>query len=160
MKKKNTEKNFLIISRNKRAKYNTYIKKEMEAGLSLKGWEVKSLRSNNISISTSYVTLKSSSAYLTGAVFQSNTNNNMNFIYEKERNIQLLLHKHEINSLFGYVKIKGYSIVVISLYWKYHKAKLKIGIAKGKKKIDKRLEIKKREWEIKKSRLFKKNKIY
>lgn len=141
-----------IIS-NKQVLYKYFVEKTFEAGICLKGWEVKSLRQKKINISNSYVILKNGSAYLFGVKFQpiiTTFKHNCN-----EENQQLLLKKKELNTLYGFNKKKGYTIVLISLFWKKVWAKAKIGIAKGKKSYDHREEIKQKEWNLKKSRILK-----
>ncbi|MDQ1237317.1 MAG: SsrA-binding protein SmpB [Wigglesworthia glossinidia] len=156
MSKNTKNKNIKIIINNKHAQYNMFISKELEAGLSLKGWEVKSLRQKKVNISRSYITIKNNSAFLVGASFQPIVaRNNVHVFYDQMRPRQLLLNKYELNSLIGYLKINGITIIISRLYWKNAYAKAKIGIAKGKTKHDKRLNIKKREWNIKKTRLLK-----
>ncbi|SBT81914.1 SsrA-binding protein [secondary endosymbiont of Trabutina mannipara] len=141
------------IWQNKHIKHKFFIEKELEAGLSLQGWEVKSLRVNKFNINNSYVILKHGEAYLLGAIFQPI---NISF-FDSMRIRKLLLNKNELSLLFSKIKRTGYTVVPLSLYWKKSWVKIKIGIAKGKKEYDKRTDIKKREWNIDKARIRKYN---
>ncbi|CUX95828.1 SsrA-binding protein [Candidatus Mikella endobia] len=145
------------IWQNKNIKYKYFIEKELNAGLSLQGWEVKALRANKFNINNSYIILKNGEAYLFGAIFQPLI---LSFSYiknDKMRIRKLLLNKHELKFLFNKVKHNNYTIIPLSIYWNKSWLKIKIGIAKGKKEHDKRLDIKKREWKLDKNRLIKFN---
>ncbi|MBX4181132.1 SsrA-binding protein SmpB [Sodalis sp. CWE] len=148
-KKKSTE---IIITQNKRAKHEFYIEKELEAGLVLLGWEVKSLRSGQVNISNSYVLIKHREVYLFGAVFQPLIVSTSHEVFDPARTRKILLKKHEINFLFNCINRKRYTAIALSLFWKSSWAKMKIGVAMGKKKYDKRIKIKEREWQINKKR--------
>ncbi|QJC32233.1 SsrA-binding protein SmpB [Enterobacteriaceae endosymbiont of Donacia versicolorea] len=142
---------------NKKIYYDYFIQEEINAGIILKGWEVKSLRLNRVSINNSYVSI------LSNKVYSFNININplktiCNHIqYDPNRKKQLLLKKKEIELLKSYNKIKNFTLVTVGLFWKKSWCKLKIAIAKGKKQYDKRILLKKKEWNIKKSRFLKKN---
>lgn len=156
IKKKINKLNLLNIKVNKKKYFEYFISQEIEAGLVLHGWEVRSLRLGKIDISKAYVSFKEKKAYLVGAVITPLDMTFKNMIdYKKTRFRKLLLKKKELDSLFGTVKIKGHTIVVLSIYWKNAWCKMKIGVGRGKKIYDKRLNIKNREWEIQKSRIFK-----
>lgn len=144
------------IAQNKRARHEYFIEQELESGLSLQGWEVKSLRSGKVDISNSYVLFKNSGeAYLFGATFQPLIVISSHVVYDPMRTRKLLMNKRELDSLFGYVQQKGYTIVALSLYWKNAWAKVQIGVAKGKKQYDKRVYLKEREWQLDKARIIK-----
>ncbi len=146
-----------IIAANKRANFNFSISNKIEAGLVLTGSEVKSLRLNTGSIRGSYIIEQEGELWLFNSFikkYQNSTENN----YDPSRNRKLLVTKREFNKLAGYMKQGGFTIVPLSLYFSDKGfAKLSCGIAKGKKKIDKRESIKKRDWNIKKQRLLKHN---
>lgn len=142
-----------IIAQNKRARYEYFIKQEFEAGLSLQGWEVKSLRAGKANISGSYVMLKNGEAYLFGATFQPLIAASSHVICDPMRIRKLLLNKCELNAVFGRVNRESYTVVSLLLYWKNEWVKLKIGVAKGKKEHDKRTDIKEREWQLNKARI-------
>lgn len=143
------------IALNKRARHEYFIEQEIEAGLELQGWEVKSLRAGKANITDSYVLLKKGEAWLFGATFTPLSVASSHVVCDPMRTRKLLLNQREINTLFGLINRDGYTVVALSLYWKNAWVKVKIGIAKGKKQHDKREDIKDREWQINKSRIMK-----
>ncbi|WP_226810870.1 SsrA-binding protein SmpB [Candidatus Steffania adelgidicola] len=156
MQKKKTHKpHSCTIAQNNRAKHEYFIEKEINAGLSLQGWEVKSLRAGKGNIRESYVILRDGEAYLFGATFQPLLLTSSHVFPDPIRTRKLLLHRHELDSLFSRVNREGYTIVPLSIYWKNAWVKVKVGIAKGKKAYDKRTEIKTREWQLNKARIMK-----
>lgn len=146
-----------IIAQNKHAYHKYSVIREFETGLSLQGWEVKSIRAGKVNISDSYVIIKNSEAYLFGATIQPLIVASSHVNYDPIRIRRLLLNKYELDSLYGRVHYDGYTIIALSLYWKNTWIKTKIGIAKGKKKYDQRINIKEREWQLDKSRILKYN---
>ena len=146
-----------IIASNKRANYNFSVSNKIEAGIVLTGSEVKSLRINTGSIRGSYIIEQRGELWLSNSFikkYQNSTDNN----YNPSRNRKLLVTKKEFNKIAGSIRQGGFTIIPISLYFSDKGiAKLSCGIAKGKKKIDKRESIKQRDWNIKKQRLLKKN---
>ncbi|WWO96092.1 MAG: SsrA-binding protein SmpB [Candidatus Dasytiphilus stammeri] len=158
MKKKIINSNNIIISINKQVKNQYFVEEILEAGLILQGWEVKSLRSGKVDISSSYVYLHDNNAYLFSAHFQPLLSSSPNLMLDPLRNRNLLLKKKEYNYLYEKVKRQGYTLIAYSLYWKNNWCKLQIALAKGKKKYDKRALIKEREWLIKKNRILKQEK--
>lgn len=141
------------IANNRRAFHDYTIEERYEAGLMLEGWEVKSLRAGHIQLAQSYVTLHRGDAWLMGATITPLKTVSTHIIPDATRNRKLLLHKKELNNLFIGVERKGYTIVPLSIYWKNGRAKLEIGVAKGKKQYDKRAAEKNRDWERTKARL-------
>ncbi|UDG80585.1 SsrA-binding protein [Candidatus Hartigia pinicola] len=154
-KKKNYQIHSATIALNKRARYEYFIEEELEAGLSLQGWEVKSLRSGKANIVDSYVLLRDGKAYLFGAHFTPLNVASSHIICDPIRNRQLLLNQRELDALYGQVNREGYTIIPLSLYWKHAWCKVKIGVAKGKKEYDKRFDIQNREWQRDKERIIK-----
>ncbi|KYP97039.1 SsrA-binding protein [Sodalis-like endosymbiont of Proechinophthirus fluctus] len=154
-KKKLHKPSSATIAQNKRARHEYFIEHEIEAGLSLQGWEVKSLHAGKANIRDSYVLLRDGEAYLFSATFQPLTLASSYVVCDPMRTRKLLLNKHELDSLFGRVNREGYTVVVLSLYWKNAWVKVKIGVAKGKKEYDKRTDIKDREWQLDKVRIMK-----
>jgi len=136
-----------ILAENKKAYFNYQILEKLEAGISLIGQEVKSIKSRRINLAGSYVILKNSEVYLVGANVPPYQPKNIPPDYNPERSRKLLLKKSEIKYLIGKVKQKGLTLVPLRVYTKRGKIKLEFGIAKGKKKVDKRELIKKREAE-------------
>ncbi|XKM13259.1 SsrA-binding protein SmpB [Orbaceae bacterium ac157xtp] len=154
-KKKSHKPGSATIALNKRARHEYFIEDEIEAGLSLQGWEVKSLRAGKANISDSYVLLKDGEAWLFGATITPLTVASTHVVCDPTRTRKLLLKERELASLFGRINREGYTVVALSLYWKNAWAKVKIGVAKGKKEYDKRADIKDREWQVNKSRIMK-----
>ncbi|PLK58669.1 SsrA-binding protein [Candidatus Palibaumannia cicadellinicola] len=156
MKDNNRYKSSLTtIAQNKRVYHEYFIENDFEAGLLLQGWEVKSLRAGKVHINDSYVLFKDSEAFLFGATFQPLIVASSHIVCYPMRTRKLLLNRRELNYLFGQVHRNSYTVVTLSLYWRKHLAKIKIGVAKGKKQYDKRRSIKEREWQLHKARLTK-----
>ena len=146
-----------IISANNRANYNYTISNKVEAGIVLTGSEVKSLRINTGSIRGSYIMEQNGELWLSNS-FIKKYQNSTDYNYDPSRNRKLLVTKREFDKISGSIKQGGYTIIPLSLYFSDKGlAKLSCGIAKGKKKIDKRESIKQRDWNIKKQRLLKNN---
>ena len=133
------------MAENKKAHYDYEILQEYEAGIVLTGQEVKSIRSGKISLKGSYVILKDEQAYLVGAKIPPYQPKNAPADYDPERFRKLLLNKSEIKQLIGKSKEKGLALIPLKIYTKHAKIKLAFGIGKGKKKTDKRENIKRRE---------------
>ncbi|NIH16623.1 MAG: SsrA-binding protein SmpB [Buchnera aphidicola (Periphyllus lyropictus)] len=150
-----------IISVNKKAKHNFFIKKIFTAGISLKGWEVKSIRKGKINISNSYVLLRSCELFLFNCEIQplKTTNVSFSFINNFNRNRKLLLLRKEIDFISSEMKKFRYTVIPISIFWKKSFCKLKIGLAIGKKLYDKRKEKKNKVLKRELSRISKKFKI-
>lgn len=133
MTKKKVKPNSNTIALNKRARHDYFIEDEIEAGLELQGWEVKSIRAGKANISDSYVIFKNGEAFLFGASIQPLNVASTHIVCDPTRTRKLLLNKRELASLFGKANRDGFTIVALSLYWKSAWAKVKIGLAKGKK---------------------------
>ncbi len=146
-----------IIAANKKATHDYFINEKFEAGLVLTGSEVKSLRVNTGSIKESFVTEKEGELWLTNCYIKKYNSSNENNT-ETTRERKLLVNKKQLNKIIGASRRDGMTIVPISMYFNEKGlAKLTIGLAKGKKKQDKRASIKDKEWNIKKQRLVKNN---
>tara|TARA_B100000242_G_C42744104_1_gene347052 strand:- start:13 stop:459 length:447 start_codon:yes stop_codon:yes gene_type:complete len=146
-----------IIAANNRANYNYSISNKIDAGIVLTGSEVKSLRINTGSIRGSYIIEQKGELWLSNSFIKKYHNSN-DKNYDPSRNRKLLVTKKEFNKISGSIKQGGLTIIPLSLYFSDKGlAKLSCGIAKGKKKIDKRETIKQRDWNIKKQRLLKNN---
>lgn len=133
-----------IISENKKARFDYEIIETFEAGLALMGSEVKSLRQNQCTLKDSYVAFRGHEAYLQNAhipVYTASSYNN----HEPERLRKLLLHVEELDKIYKAITEKGLTCVPLKVYFKRGKAKVEIGLARGKKKGDKRQSIKSRE---------------
>lgn len=121
----------------------------------LEGWEVKSLRDNNLQLKESYVMIKNGEVWLTGAHISPLNTASTHINPNATRNRKLLAHRREIDRLLGLVERKGYTLVALSAYWSRGRAKLKLGIARGKKQHDKRATEKDRDWKRDKARILK-----
>ncbi|RKS86874.1 SsrA-binding protein [Orbus hercynius] len=154
-KKKSHKPGSATIALNKRARHEYFIEEEIEAGLSLQGWEVKSLRAGKVNISDSYVLLRDGEAWLFGATITPLTVASSHVVCDPTRTRKLLLNQKELSGLFGRINREGYTVVALSMYWKNAWVKIKIGVAKGKKQFDKREDVKDREWQVNKARIMK-----
>lgn len=137
-----------ILAKNPTAYHNYTIEDTLEAGIVLTGTEIKSIKNGKVNIKDTYVNIKNGEVYIYGMHISPYEFGN---IYNKDplRIRKLLLNKREINKLYGLIKQKGISIIPIKLYMKGNKAKLEIGIGKGKKLYDKRQDIAKKDAEMK-----------
>ena len=143
------------IARNKKARFEYYVEDKFEAGLVLEGWEVKSLRAGKIQINDAYILLKDKEAFLFGALITPLPTASTHVRPDPQRNRKLLLNRAEINRLANAVERQGYTVIPLTMYWKNGRAKLAIGVAKGKKTHDKRQAERDRDWQLQKERLLK-----
>jgi SsrA-binding protein len=143
------------IAQNKKARFDFFIEESFEAGLVLEGWEVKSLRAGHAQLTESYVTLRNGEAWLLGAHLTPLSTASTHVHPDPTRTRKLLLQRDEIDRLTGLVERRGYTLVALELYWKNGKAKLAVGLARGKKQHDKRATEKDRDWERDKARALK-----
>jgi SsrA-binding protein len=142
-----------LIAENRRARHEYFIEERYEAGLSLAGWEVKSMRAGRVQLAESYVIVRQGEVFLQGAHITPLNSASTHVITDPTRLRKLLLNRAEIDHLVGAVERSGYTLVPLELYWKAGRAKLKIGLAKGKKQHDKRATEKDRDWQRDKARL-------
>ncbi|HET8552095.1 MAG TPA: SsrA-binding protein SmpB [Gammaproteobacteria bacterium] len=143
------------IALNKKARHDYFVEERAEAGLALEGWEVKSLRAAKGQLTEAYVLIKDGEAYLFGAHITPLPTASTHIQPDPSRTRKLLLHRRELDHLIGAVERKGYTLVPLALYWKQGRAKLEVGLAKGKKQHDKRATEKARDWQRQKQRLIK-----
>ncbi len=141
------------IALNKRARHEYHIDERYEAGLSLQGWEVKSLRAGRINFGDSYAVVRGGELYLFGASIPPLISASTHVIAEDRRTRKLLLHRGDIDKLVGAVERKGYTLVPTAMYWKHNRVKVEIGLAKGKQDHDKRAAEKERDWNREKARV-------
>ncbi|MDA7841876.1 SsrA-binding protein SmpB [Gammaproteobacteria bacterium] len=144
-----------ILCTNKKASFKFSLLKKIEAGLSLHGWEVKSIKSGHAQISESYITIKNNEAYLINAHLKVLSTTSESDKANSRRSRKLLLNKRELISISNEIKQNGYTLVPTKMYTKKSLIKLEIAIAKGKQAHDKRADIKNREWERNKDRILK-----
>jgi SsrA-binding protein len=143
------------IAENRKARFEYSIEETYEAGIALQGWEVKSLRAGRLQLKEAYVFLKNGEAFLFGAHVSALPTASTHIIPDPIRTRKLLLNRAELNRLVGAVERRGYTLVPLEMYWKNGRAKLRVGLAKGKKEHDKRATSKDRDWQREKSRLMK-----
>lgn len=135
-----------IVAQNKKARFNFEILETYEAGIELKGTEVKSIRMSKVNLTDGYVSIDNSEAYLKQVHISPYEQGNI-FNVDPLRVRKLLLHKYEIKKLIGETTQKGYTIVPLKVYLKRGKVKVEIGLAKGKKLYDKRDALAKKDTE-------------
>ena len=148
-----------ILAENKKAYYNYKILEKFETGISLIGQEVKSLKTRGVNLAGSYVIVKDEEIFWVGAKISPYQPKNLPPDYNPERSRKLLLKKAEIKELIGKSKQKGLTLIPLRIYTKDGKIKLEFGIARGKKKFDKRELIRKREVEREIERVLKRGRI-
>ena len=129
---------------NKKARFEYYIDEEIEAGISLVGTEIKSVRKGSVDLKDSFIHIKNNEVYLINTYIAHYTEANQ-FNHDERRNRKLLLHKKEIKKLRDKVKIDGYTLIPLKMYFKKNYVKVLIGLCKGKKLYDKREAIKERD---------------
>ena len=144
-----------IICNNRKARFNYFFSEFFEAGIALKGSEVKSLRDGKANISESYAIDEQGEIFLLNSHIPSYKESSYNN-HDPKRNRKLLLNKREINKLIGRVNREGYTLIPTKLYFKKGKAKIEIAVAKGKREYDKRQVKKKSDWNREKARFFRK----
>jgi SsrA-binding protein len=147
-----------LIAENRKARHDYQIEDDFEAGLCLEGWEVKSLRAGNANLTESYAFVKNGEAWLTGCHISPLLTASTHINPEPRRTRKLLLNRIELDRLTGAIERKGYTLVPLQLYWMRGRAKLKLGLAKGKKQHDKRADAKDRDWKMQQARILKSSK--
>jgi SsrA-binding protein len=143
------------IAQNKKARFDYFIEERLEAGLALYGWEVKSMRAGKAQLTDAFVILREGEAWLLGSHVAPLNTVSTHVTADPKRIRKLLLNRREIDRLTGLVDRKGYTLVALELYWSKNRAKLAIGLAKGKKQHDKRDTEKDRDWQRDRARVMK-----
>jgi SsrA-binding protein len=141
------------IAENRRARHDYFIEERLEAGLALEGWEVKAMRAGRAQLAEAYVYVRNSEAFLIGAHIAPLNTVSTHKVADPVRTRKLLLNRRELDHLIGAVERRGYTLVPLELYWVRGRAKLQVGLAKGKQKHDKRAAAKDRDWERDRARL-------
>jgi len=145
------------IALNRKARYNFHIEQDFEAGIILRGTEVKSLRAGEANITDSYAEARGGEIFLVNAYIREYEMGNR-FNHEARRPRKLLLHRREVSKIAAAIQRKGKTLIPLSLYFnEKNRVKIKIGLAVGKKSHDKRATEKERDWNRQKSRLMKEN---
>lgn len=143
------------IALNKKARHDYTIEDTFDAGIVLEGWEVKSLRDGRVQMTDTYVMVKGNEIYWLGGQITPLLSASTHVNPEPGRARKLLMHRREIDKLIGAVDRKGYTLVPLKLFWSKGRAKLVIGLAKGKQMHDKRAAEKDRDWNRDKARILK-----
>ncbi|NIP37919.1 MAG: SsrA-binding protein SmpB [Candidatus Dadabacteria bacterium] len=143
------------VCTNPTAHKDYHIEEKFETGIELKGSEVKSLRAGQASLKESFGTIKEGEVYLINSYIAPYEQANI-FNHETKRDRKLLMHRREINRLIGKTKTKGYTLVPLKIFFSNRYAKLELGLGKGKKNIDKREDIKRKDAEREMERAIKK----
>ncbi len=142
-----------LIAENRKARFDFYIEDQIEAGIALQGWEVKSMREAKANLKESYAIFRNDEAWLIGAHITPLTSASTHVEANPVRMRKLLLHRREIDRLKGAVEREGYTLVPLAMNWVNGRAKVTLGLAKGKNVRDKRDSIKDRDWQRQKSRV-------
>ena len=142
-----------LIAENRKARFDYFIEERYEAGLALQGWEVKAMRAGRAQLKEAYVYLRGGEAFLIGAHLAPLASASTHISADPVRTRKLLLHHSELQGLIGAVERRGYTLIPLELYWKNGRAKLQLGLAKGKKQHDKRAVEKERDWQRDKARV-------
>ena len=141
------------IALNRKARHDYFIDERYEAGVALMGWEVKALRAGRLQLAEGYVHMRQGEAFLLGAHITPLTSASTHVIAEPTRARKLLLKRRELDQLTGSVERKGFTLIPLAMYWKAGRAKLEVGLARGKKAHDKRDTAKDRDWQRDKARV-------
>ena len=153
---KKTNSGLKIICLNRKASFNYFFEDLHEAGIILRGAEIKSVRNGKVNIAEAYVIERDGELFLVNShisSYKQASYANHNPIQERK----LLLKKKEIDRVIGKMQREGFTIIPTKMYFKKGKAKIEIAVAKGKKKFDKRQTIKRRDWDRAKARYFRKS---
>ncbi|MEO8313904.1 MAG: SsrA-binding protein SmpB [Pseudomonadota bacterium] len=142
-----------LIAENRKARHDYFIEDRYEAGLTLMGWEVKSMRAGRAQLTEAYVFIRAGEVFMMGAHISPLNSASTHVDVNPTRTRKLLLNRSEIDRLVGAVEREGYTIVPLELYWNHGRAKVRIGLAKGKKQHDKRATEKDRDWQRDKARV-------
>ena len=154
-KKKSKSNTSNTIALNKKARHDYHLMDKFEAGISLQGWEVKSIRAGKVNLRDSYVIIQNGEAYLLGCQISPMNQASSHVVCDPDRTRKLLLNKRELDKLIGARERQGYSIVATAMYWKQCWVKVEIYLAKGKQAHDKRDAVKDRDWSRQKERIMK-----
>ncbi|WP_289163494.1 SsrA-binding protein SmpB [uncultured Parasutterella sp.] len=145
----------MAIIQNKKARFDYTIEDKFEAGLVLRGWEVKSIRAGGASIKESHIFVRDGELFLLNANITPLKTASTHEKADPTRTRKLLMHKHEIMRLIGRVEQAGYTLIPLDMHFKDGRVKLEIGLGKGKKLYEKRQDASKKEWERQQERLLK-----
>ena len=153
MKKKKRKDEAALVADNAKSRHDYHVHEQIEAGLQLEGWEVKSLRQRRIQLKEGYVYVQDEEIYVSSVTIDPLPT--CSSAPNPRRTRKLLLHKKEILWLKGISERKGYTLIPLRVYWKNSHIKIAVGLCQGKKKHDKRATEKNREWKIERQRILK-----
>ena len=145
----------VAIVQNKKAHHDYSIEERYEAGIALEGWEVKSIRANQVQLNEAYVIVRSGELYLLNAHISPLSTTSTHVKADPTRTRKLLLHAAEIRKLIGKVERAGYSLVPLNMHYSKGRVKLEVGLAKGKRQFEKRAADADRDWKREQNRLLK-----
>lgn len=154
-KKKSKKATSNTIALNKKARHEYTLIDKYEAGMSLQGWEIKSIRAGKVNISDCFVLIKNGEAFLVGGEIHPLISASSHVVCDPVRPRRLLLNRKELDRITGFVERQGMSLIATAMYWKKNWVKLEFYTAKGKKTHDKRADIKERDWQRQKERMMK-----
>jgi SsrA-binding protein len=154
-KKSNSKTTSNTIAQNKKVRHEYFIDEEVEAGMELQGWEVKSLRQGKVNIAESYVFMRDGEAFISGMTITPLNQASTHVVANPTRVRKLLLSRKELDNLVGRINREGMTLAALTLYWSRSWVKIKIGVAKGKKLHDKRTDMKEKDWARDKARIMK-----
>jgi len=143
------------IAQNKKVRHEYFVDDEVEAGMELQGWEVKSLRQGKVNIAESYVFVRDGEAFISGMTITPLNQASTHVVANPTRIRKLLLSRKELDNLIGRINREGMTLAALSLYWSRSWVKIKIGVAKGKKLHDKRTDMREKDWARDKARIMK-----
>ncbi|MGZ8993904.1 MAG: SsrA-binding protein SmpB [Burkholderiaceae bacterium] len=145
----------MAIVQNKKAHHDYSIEERYEAGIALEGWEVKSIRANQVQLNEAFVIVRSGELYLLNAHISPLPTTSTHVKAEPTRTRKLLLHAAEIQKLVGKVERAGYSLVPLNMHYNKGRVKLEVGLAKGKRQFEKRADEADKDWKREQNRLLK-----
>jgi SsrA-binding protein len=145
------------IAVNRSARHDYHLEDRYEAGIALQGWELKSIRAGRMNMGDAYALVKKGELFLFGAQITPLSQASTHVVADDRRTRKLLLHRHEIDKLVGYVEREGYTLIPTRVYWKGNKVKLELALAKGKQSHDKRQASKDRDWERDRQRVMRRH---
>ncbi len=157
MSKKKPKPKSNSIAQNKRARHDYQLNEKFEAGIELRGWEVKALREGSVQITDTYVIMQNGEAFLVGAHITPLKTVSTHHVTEPMRTRKLLLNKRELAKIVAATGQKGQTCVCTELYWKNHLVKVAIALATGKQSHDKRQDKKDKDWDRQKQRIVREN---
>ena len=145
----------MTIVQNKKAHHDYSIEERYEAGIALEGWEVKSIRANQVQLNEAFVVVRSGELYLLNAHVSPLPTTSTHVKAEPTRTRKLLLHAAEIRKLIGKVERAGYSLVPLNMHYSKGRVKLEVGLGKGKRQFEKRADEADKDWKREQNRLLK-----